>query len=221
VLINACSTKCGWIEWYYQKWNNWYLSSGQYTEFTNNYLLWHHFGYETWEKNHDLIETYSRIFSKLNPINLSYLTTAYINRSDLGIQRNDYENSPKVQKFNFKCAVLNVMGDHSPHEDDVVETNSKLDPTNSSFVKFADCGGMVLEEQPAKLAESLRHYLQGLGYVTHLSITRHSLANRNSDQAIKQKALLQKVSSVSDGEILKSISLDDTSFTAPVPNQIA
>jgi hypothetical protein len=56
------------------------------------------------------------------------------------------------------------MGDHSPHEDDVVETNGRLDPTKSSFVKFADCGGMVLEEQPAKMSESLRHFLQGLGY---------------------------------------------------------
>ena len=27
------------------------------------------------------------------------------------------------------------MGDHSPNEDDVVETNGKLDPTKSSFVK--------------------------------------------------------------------------------------
>lgn len=63
-----------------------------------------------------------------------------------------------------RCAVLNVMGDHSPHEDDVVETNGRLDPAKSSFVKFADCGGMVLEEQPAKMAESLRHFLQGLGY---------------------------------------------------------
>jgi hypothetical protein len=56
------------------------------------------------------------------------------------------------------------MGDHSPHDDDVVETNGRLDPTNSSFVKFADCGGMVLEEQPAKMAEAMRHFLQGLGY---------------------------------------------------------
>ena len=45
VLINCVSTKCGWIEWGYQKWNNWYLGSGQFTQFTQNYLLWHHFGY--------------------------------------------------------------------------------------------------------------------------------------------------------------------------------
>jgi len=209
VFVNCCSTKCGWIEWGYQKWNNWYLGSGQYTEFTNNYLLWHHFGYQTWEKNHDLIETYSRIFSSVNPVNLSYLISTYINRSDLGIQRNDYENAPNVQQFNFKCAVLNVMGDHSPHEDDVVETNGRLDPAKSSFVKFADCGGMVLEEQPAKMAESLRHFLQGLGYVPHLSITRHSIANRNSEQAIRQKNLLQQISNAGDSEIIKSISLNE------------
>ena len=35
---------------------------------------------------------------------------------------------------------------------------------NFLISKFADCGGMVLEEQPAKMAEALRHFLQGLGY---------------------------------------------------------
>lgn len=27
------------------------------------------------------------------------------------------------------------MGDHSPHDDDVVETNGRLDPSKSAFVK--------------------------------------------------------------------------------------
>jgi hypothetical protein len=31
--------------------------------------------------------------------------------------------------------VMNVMGDLTPHDDDVVETNGRLDPANSSFVK--------------------------------------------------------------------------------------
>ena len=44
-FINLVSTRCGWVEWGYQKWSNWYLGSGQFTEFTKNYLLWHHFGY--------------------------------------------------------------------------------------------------------------------------------------------------------------------------------
>lgn len=221
IVINLSSTKSGWVEWGYQKWNRWYLSSGQYTEFTNNYLLWHHFGYQTWEKNHDLIETYSRLFSKLNPVNLGHIINAYINRTDLGIQRNDFEEAPNIRKFNFKCQVLNVMGDHSPHDDDVIETNGRLDPTKSSFVKFADCGGMVLEEQPAKLAESLRHFLQGLGYVPHLSITRHSLANRNSEMAIRQKELLKQVAENSFDESSTINLMDKDNSFAHVPSIIS
>lgn len=208
IFINCVTTKCGWIEWGYQKWNRWYLGSGQYTDFTNNYLLWHHFGYNSLEHNHDLVETYSRIFPKINPVNLGLLVSSYISRTDLGIERHDFEHN--VQKFNFKCSVLNITGDSSPHEDDVVETNGRLDPTKSAFVKFSDCGGLVLEEQPAKVAETLRHFLQGLGYVPHLSITRYSLANRNSDFALRQKQMLQKNrASIDNGVAISTISLEE------------
>ena len=53
--------------------------------------------------------------------------------------------------------------------------------------------------------------------VPHLSITRHSLANRNSEQAIRQKSLLQQISNAGDSEILQSISLNEDNL---VPNQI-
>lgn len=215
VFINLVTTKAGWIEWGYQKWNRWYLASGQYTEFTKNYLLWHHFGYQTLERNYDLIETYSRIFSRLNPVNLSHLINAYINRTDLGIQRKDFESHYTVPTFNFKCSILNVMGDSTPHDDDVIDTNGRLDPTKSSLVKFSDCGGMVLEEQPAKMAEALRYFLQGIGYVPSLSVTHHSLSNRNGIQAMKQKALLKQVSLDADQDILNSIHLETDSL---VPN---
>jgi len=146
------------------------------------------------------------------------LVNAYINRTDLGIERNDFENEPTARKFNFKCSVLNVMGDHSPHDDDVVETNGRLDPSKSSFVKFADCGGMVLEEQPAKMCESLRHFLQGLGYVPHLSITRHSIAYRNSDLAVRQKELFKNANDNSFDLISSRITMDDSKSFANVPS---
>lgn len=215
VLINCVSTKAGWIEWGYQKWNNWYLSSGQLTEFTKNYLLWHHFGYDSLEKKHDLGETYSRIFSKINPINLGLLINTYITRTDLGIERNDFENQPRANKFNFKCQVLNVMGDQSPHDDDVVDTNGRLDPTKTAFVKFADCGGMVLEEQPAKLAEALRHFLQGLGFLPHVSVTRYSVSSGgiNSELALKQKILADQARRLSNPVGLNTPQqLDEDSF---------
>ena len=56
--------------------------------------------------------------------------------------------------------------------------------------------------------------------VPHLSITRYSLANRNSDLVIKQKAMLQQHDPVKNGHDyapnISSIRLDDN---AHVPQQ--
>jgi hypothetical protein len=70
----------------------------------------------------------------------------------------------KKQNDLYRCSVLNVTGFTSPHKDDVIDTNDRCDPATTSYVEFADCGGAVLDEQPAKLAESIRLFLQGLGY---------------------------------------------------------
>ncbi len=55
--------------------------------------------------------------------------------------------------------------------------------------------------------------------VPHLSITRHSLAYRNSDMAIKQKELLKRAS-LNDSSFGSSIAvhLDDTKSFANVPS---
>ena len=66
--------------------------------------------------------------------------------------------------FFCRCTVVNITGFSSPHKDDVIEANDRCDPTKSSYVEFADCGGAVLEEQPAKTAEAIRLFLQGLGH---------------------------------------------------------
>lgn len=64
----------------------------------------------------------------------------------------------------YRCTVLNVTGATSPHKSDVMDTNDRCDSTMSSYVELADCGGAVLLEQPSKMAESMRLFLQGLGY---------------------------------------------------------
>jgi len=48
----------------------------------------------------------------------------------------------------------------------VIETNDNCDPTRTTYVEFTDCGGAILDEQPAKLAEAIRLFLQGLGHST-------------------------------------------------------
>ncbi len=60
--------------------------------------------------------------------------------------------------------MVNITGFSSPHKDAVIDTNDRCDPAMSSYVEFADCGGAVLDEQPAKTAEAIRLFLQGLGH---------------------------------------------------------
>jgi hypothetical protein len=82
---------------------------------------------------------------------------------------------------------MNITGSSSPHKDDVIDTNDRLDPSLTSYVEFADCGGAILDEQPAKLAESILLFLQGLGYSKRYFFSTHSTANRLAEQTAEYK----------------------------------
>lgn len=166
ILINSSASQAGWIEWSYQKWNAWYLKSGMMTTGVEDYLLWHWFGNNTIQNNHDLVTVYLQYMKAINPTNLGHFISAYIARTDLGITR-ELDPSRKHEVKNFSCPVMLVGGDYSPHLDDTVAMNSRLDPSNSTWMKF-ECGGMVLEEAPGKLSEAIRLFLQGQGYVPTL-----------------------------------------------------
>uniref|UniRef100_A0A1B6H4L6 Protein NDRG3 n=2 Tax=Cuerna arida TaxID=1464854 RepID=A0A1B6H4L6_9HEMI len=154
-LINVVSTQAGWIEWGYQKINARYLKSKGMTQGVLDYLMWHHFGRGTEERNHDLVQVYRTYFERfINPGNLAMFIDSYVRRSDLNMTRNG---------ATLSVPVLNISGALSPHMEETVTLNSRLDPTNSSWMKISDCG-MVLEEQPNKVSEALRLFLQGLGY---------------------------------------------------------
>lgn len=167
VLVNCTSEKAGWTEWGYQKWNSWYLKSGAMTASVEEYLLWHWFGMNTMMTNHDLMTVYCDYVKSINPQNLAHFIESYIKRTDLGIVR-EISHLKKSQAKNFRCPVMLVAGDNSPHLDSTVSMNARLDPANSTWMKF-ECGGMVLEEAPAKLSDAFRLFLQGMGYVPSLS----------------------------------------------------
>lgn len=154
VLINCTSTQAGWTEWLYQKINTRQLRSSGMTQGALDYLMWHHFGRSTEDRNHDLAHVFKQCFSHVNPINLSMFIESYLRRTDLAIAR---ENGT------IKVPVLNVTGALSPHVDDTVTFNGRLDPAKTSWLSISDCG-MVLEEEPGKIAEAFRLFLQGEGY---------------------------------------------------------
>uniref|UniRef100_A0A3P8UKL4 NDRG family member 4 n=1 Tax=Cynoglossus semilaevis TaxID=244447 RepID=A0A3P8UKL4_CYNSE len=64
-----------------------------------------------------------------------------------------------------RCPVLLVVGDNAPAEEGVVECNSKLDPTNTTFLKVS---------APGKLTEAFKYFLQGMGYIANVKDRRLS-----------------------------------------------
>uniref|UniRef100_A0A1B0DJY5 Uncharacterized protein n=1 Tax=Phlebotomus papatasi TaxID=29031 RepID=A0A1B0DJY5_PHLPP len=161
-LINCVSTAAGWIEWGYQTFNARFLRTKGMTQSVVDYLMWHHFGRNLEERNHDLVQMYKNHFERsINPTNLGMWIYAYIHRTDLNIARTP-SGTPQ-NNTTLKMPVINITGALSPHVDDTVTLNGRLDPTNSSWMKIQDCA-MVLEEQPGKLAEAFRLFLQGEGY---------------------------------------------------------
>ncbi|XP_014215349.1 protein NDRG3 isoform X4 [Copidosoma floridanum] len=162
-LINCVSTQAGWIEWGYQKLNCRHLRSQGMTQGVLDYLMWHHFGRGTEERNHDLVQVYKNYFERrVNPTNLALLIDSYVRRTDLNITR-ELDPTRKKDSSTLNVPVMNITGSLSPHVDDTVTLNGRLDPTNSSWMKISDCG-MVLEEQPGKVSEAFRLFLQGEGY---------------------------------------------------------
>ena len=162
ILINCASTACGWIEWGYQKLNIRHLRSGSMTTGAVDYLMWHHFGKQD-AVSPDVLRSYREFFEmNCNPMNLSRLIESYITRSDLGIVRELNPNKKEMSRM-IRCPVLNITSNESPHVGDSVDTNARLDPTKCSWMKIHDAP-MILEEQPGKIANSLKLFVQGLGY---------------------------------------------------------
>ncbi|KAL5286515.1 NDRG3 family protein [Megaselia abdita] len=164
-LVNCVSTKSGWIEWGYQSFNARYLRTQGMIQSVVDYLLWHHFGRNPEERNHDLVQMYKQHFERaVNPVNLAMFINAYVARSDLKITRTPPGTPGQTPAAaTLKMPVINITGALSPHVDDTVTLNGRLNPTNSTWMKISDCA-MVLEEQPGKLAEAFRLFLQGEGY---------------------------------------------------------
>lgn len=167
-LMNCVSQTAGWIEWGYQKLNARHLLSKGMTQGALDYLMWHHFGRLTEERNHDLVHVYREYFEHhINPTNLALFIDSYIRRTDLNINR-ELDPNRRASCRTVKVPVLNMTGALSPHVDDTVTFNSRLDPSTSTWMKLQDCG-MILEEQPAKVVEAFRLFLQGNGYALKLA----------------------------------------------------
>ncbi|PIO31801.1 hypothetical protein AB205_0204680, partial [Aquarana catesbeiana] len=154
VLLNIDPNGKGWIDWAASK------LSGLTSSLTDT-VLSHLFSQEELMNNTELVQNYrQQISSCVNQNNLQLFWSMYNGRRDLEMNRPGTVPNAKT----LRAPVMLVVGDNSPAEDSVVECNSKLDPTNTTFLKMADSGGLPQVTQPGKLTEAFKYFLQGMGY---------------------------------------------------------
>ncbi|XP_056405219.1 protein NDRG3 isoform X2 [Hyla sarda] len=187
VLLNVDPCAKGWIDWAASKLSGW-------TTNIVDTVLAHLFGYDELQSNLDLVQTYRlHIAQDINQDNLQLFVNSYNSRKDLEIER------PLLASHNsegtLRCPVLLVVGDNSPAVDAVVECNSRLDPTRTTLLKMADCGGLPQAVQPGKLAEALKYFVQGMGYMPTSTMTRlarartHSASSSGSTEVPRSRSL--------------------------------
>ncbi|XP_034729314.1 protein NDRG1-like [Etheostoma cragini] len=164
VLININPSAEGLIDSVASKLTEW-------THTLPGTVIAHLFGKDEIETNHDLIATYRHhITTTMNQSNLSQFLHSYNNRNALEVER-----PIPGENINFrtlKCSTLLIVGDNSPAVEAVVDCNSKLNPTETTLLKMADCGGLPQVDQPAKVIEALKYFIQGMGYLSSVSMTR-------------------------------------------------
>ncbi|XP_065751645.1 protein NDRG1 isoform X1 [Phocoena phocoena] len=180
VLINVNPCAEGWMDWAASKvrlgaWVGQGVSQsaeGQISGWTQalpDMVMSHLFGKEEMQNNVEVVHTCRQhIVNDMNPGNLHLFINVYNSRRDLEIER----PMPGTHTVTLQCPALLVVGDSSPAVDAVVECNSKLDPTKTTLLKMADCGGLPQISQPAKLAEAFKYFVQGMGYMPSASMTR-------------------------------------------------
>ncbi|XP_024065707.1 protein NDRG3 isoform X1 [Terrapene carolina triunguis] len=198
VLINVDPCAKGWMDWAAAKFSGW-------TTNIVDIVLAHHFGHEELQANLDLIQTYRlHIAQDINQENLQMFLASYNSRRDLEIERPVLGISENTTKT-FKCPALLVVGDSSPAVEAVVECNSRLDPTNTTLLKMADCGGLPQVVQPGKLTEAFKYFVQGMGYIPYVQLSHlstESVPTASMTRLIRSRT--HSSSSVGSGESARS-----------------
>ncbi|XP_064416501.1 protein NDRG2 isoform X3 [Latimeria chalumnae] len=150
VLINMDPNAKGWIDWAAHKLTG--LTSSM-----TDMVVTHLFSQDEIYNNTELVQRYRHaIANSTNLANIQLYWNSFNSRRDLNIER---------ETETLKCPVMLVVGDQGPHEDATVECNTKLDPTQTSFLKMADSGGLPQVTQPGKLTEAFKYFVQGMGYI--------------------------------------------------------
>lgn len=162
VLLECTMSTASFSEWGQEKVASWNLSHHGMNAAAEKYILWHHLGNYSQDKMHVVKNYHENLYKHMNAKNLAAFINAFCSRDDI---------SSMVKKIS--CPVLLVTGNKSPHAKDVDKIFQMLpDKKLSQIMKAEDVGGDIKEEDPRKLGESFQYFLQGLGLMGSMVMTR-------------------------------------------------
>ncbi|CAL8248462.1 unnamed protein product [Lota lota] len=154
-----------------------------WTQTVTETVISHLFGKKEIETNYDVITTFRHdIMTYMNESNVTQFLRCYSSRTALELKRP--VPGANLNGRTLKCSSLLIVGDDSPSLEVVVDCNAKLDPTRTTLLKMADCGGLPQVDQPAKLTEALKYFVQGLGYMPSACMTRLSRSRTASTSSV-------------------------------------
>ncbi|XP_053174101.1 protein NDRG3-like [Scomber japonicus] len=165
LLINVDPCAKGWVDWAASKLSVW-------TNSLVDTIMGHHFSTDELTDNQELVQTYRLHISEDVPQdNLAMFYNSYDSRTEIQMER-PIPGLNEDTVTTLRCPALLVVGDMSPAVDAVVECNSRLNPTKTTLLKMADCGGLPQVVQPGKLSEAFQYFVQGMGYMPTVGMTR-------------------------------------------------
>ncbi|XP_034392277.1 protein NDRG3-like isoform X1 [Cyclopterus lumpus] len=187
VLIDVDPCAKGWMDWAASKLSGW-------TSNLVDMIMGHYFSADELTENTEIVQTYRLHVSQDVPQdNLAMFYNSYSSRTELQMER-PIPGLNENTVTTLRCPSLLVVGDTSPAVDVVVECNSRLNPTKTTLLKMADCGGLPQVVQPGKLAEAFKYFVQGMGYMPTAGMTRlvrsrtHSASSVGSADGVRSRA---------------------------------
>ncbi|XP_051577007.1 protein NDRG1b [Myxocyprinus asiaticus] len=203
VLINMSAQAEGFIDWAAQKITSW-------THAVPDTVISHLFGKQEIQNNRDLIATYRHLITNnINQSNLQQFMKSYKSRRDLEIERPVQGGSINVRTL--RCPALLIVGDSSPAVDSVVDSNSRMNPTTTTLLKMADCGGLPQVDQPGKLIEAFKYFIQGMGYMPSASMTRLARSRTASNSSLDRNRSRSGTAEEQRGRSHTDVSMESTS----------
>uniref|UniRef100_A0A8C8E191 NDRG family member 3 n=2 Tax=Oryzias sinensis TaxID=183150 RepID=A0A8C8E191_9TELE len=184
VLINVDPCAKGWVDWAASKSGSCVSAHLEFAICVQDELT----------ENKEIIQTYRLHISQDVPQeNLAMFYNSYDSRTELQMER-PVAGLNENTVTTLRCPALLVVGDTSPAVDAVVECNSRMNPTKTTLLKMADCGGLPQVVQPGKLAEAFKYFVQGMGYMPTAGMTRlvrsrtHSASSISSTDGVRSRS---------------------------------